>query len=598
MNTPNGDQHHQINIVSALHNQPSQLPPSSNLPRRDLLEGGEDFYSICIPLYKALTSNDFEAVKVILNKRPELVQYSITGSCETILHIAVLLRKSRVFVQYLMSLMTKEDLELPNGSGETTLCLVARTGNVEIAKILIEKNDGLINISNSQGRLPLQVAVLYGKHDMVEYLYNSSRKMIGHFWTNQNRSWVFEKCVDKNLFDLALQMVIDLPELTINGSVLRLLARRPYIFYFLKFRWFYRVVNLLKGALKFRFDYHCKGDDLFKLLGIILTEMMKLPKVEIDDIIRGPPDETTTSTTTEEDAKQKYSSRLLFYAVEMGNTEFVVEVIRQYPHLALDVNDDNQTIFHVAVSHRNQGIYKLLHENDHIRNSIVTLEDKNGNNMLHLVAESTMGYRRLMVSGLQMNKERLWYQEVKRMLPSHLCRKKNAAGLTPYELFIKNHKDLFFKEKKLMKQMVTQLMVVEALIATISFAAIFTFPGGYNQNTGTPIFLQKTLSKFFIMFDSLSFLSSTTSILVVLHLIMFDGFAHVLSISSKLVTLCLTLAFFSIATIILTFLINLLLLYQNNFDWLPTLILCFAAVPFVVLYVLQAYVINGHQTSL
>ncbi|XP_024978639.1 protein ACCELERATED CELL DEATH 6-like isoform X1 [Cynara cardunculus var. scolymus] len=595
MNTPNGNRHHQINIVSASHNQPSQLPPL-NLPRRDLLDGGDDFNAICIPLYKALTSNDFKAVKVILDKRPMLVQFSITESCETILHIAVLLGKSCVLVQYLMSLMTKEDLELPNGSGETALCLVARTGNVEIAKILVEKNDGLIDIPNSEGRLPLQVAVLYGRHEMVEYLYNTSQRMTGHFWTHQDRSWVLEKCVDKSLFDLALQMAVDLPELAINGSILRLLARRPYTFYFLKFRWFYRLKSLLKGALKFRFDYHCKGDDLIKLLGMVLTQIMKLPKVEIDDIIRGPPDETTTNT--EEDAKQKYSSRLLFHAAEMGNTEFVVEVIRQYPHLALDVNDDNQSIFHVAVLHRNEGIYKLLHEIDHIRNSIVTLEDKNGNNMLHLVSQSTMGYRRLMVSGLQMNKERLWYREVEGMLPSHLCRKKNAAGLTPYELFIKNHKDLFSKEKKLMKQMVTQLMVVEALIATISFAAVFTFPGGYNQTTGTPILLQKTLSKFFIIFDSLSFLSSTTSILVVLHLIMFDGFAHALSISSKLVTLCLTLAFFSIATIILTFLINLLLLYQNNYDWLPTLILCSAAVPFVVLYVLQTYVLNGHRTSL
>ena len=150
-------------------------------------------------MYKAITTDDFEAAKLILNKRPELVQFSITENCETILHVATF-GKSCMFVKYLMSFMTKEDLELPNGNGETTLSLVATTGNVAIAKTLVEKNERLIDIPNSQGRMPLQVAALFGRHDMVEYLYNTSQKMIGQSWTHENRSWAFEKCVENNLF--------------------------------------------------------------------------------------------------------------------------------------------------------------------------------------------------------------------------------------------------------------------------------------------------------------------------------------------------------------------------------------------------------------
>ncbi|KAJ9557517.1 hypothetical protein OSB04_012131, partial [Centaurea solstitialis] len=628
MNTTNGNEH-QINMVSTVsHNQPSQLPPS-NLPSRDLLDRGEDFKAICIPLYNALTTNDFKVAKVIIDKRPELVQFSITESCETVLHIAVVLRKSCMFVQYLMSLMTKDDLELSNGNGETSLCVVATTENVEIAKILVEKNDGLMDIPNSQGKVPLQVAALHGRHDMVVYLYSISQKMTSQFWTHQNRSWVFEECVSYSLFDVALRMVTDLPELATNGSVLRLLAQKPYYFNRLQFGRLFRVKNLLKGAMAFRFDYHWKGDDVIQLLGIILTEVMKLPKAEIDNLIRGPPDETTT---TNEDAK--YSSRLLFLAAEKGNTRFIVEVIRQYPHLALEVNDDNQSIFHVAISRRYKDIYKLLHEKDHIRNSIVTLEDKNGNNMLHLVGESARPKGLGMISSLQLDTEYTWFKtvqhtliahkqddsgfapakfhrmkqtwwlskrklpstfpmggfpnkEVKRMLPDYIKVKKNIAGVTASDKFFKKLDDIYFKERELMKQMATQLMVVEALIATISFAALFTFPGGYDQKTGTPILLGEPISKLFLIFDSLSFLSSTTSIVTVLYTIFMDDFASSRSISSVQVSFCLKLALFSLITIIVSFLINIFILCQNihknSVSWLPIFTIFPAEMPLVLL---------------
>ncbi|XP_024978191.1 ankyrin repeat-containing protein NPR4-like isoform X2 [Cynara cardunculus var. scolymus] len=569
MNIPNGNGHHQINIVNASHSQPSQLSPS-NIPRRDLLDGGENYKAICVPLYKAITTNDFEAAKFILDKRPELVQFSITESGETIIHVAVL-GKSCLFVKYLMSLMTKKDLELLNGNGETTLCLVARTGNVEIAKTLVEKNEGLIDIPNSQGKMPFQVAALYGRHDMVEYLYSSSQKMNGQFWTHQNRSSVFENCVEANLFDVAFQIVSDLPELAINRSVLRSLARKTHACLPIKRYPLYEVIYF------FIHLYKEKERKALLLLRIILNEILKLPKAEIDDLIRGPP---------EDDTKQKYPSRLLFLAAEMGNTAFIVEFIRQYPHLALELNDDNYSIFHVAVMHRHLGIYNLLLEKDHTRDLIITLEDKNGNNILHLVGECAKGNRLSDISGLGMLKELelRWFKRVESILPGYLYEKKNAIGQTPYELFVKNHKDIFFEEEKLMKGTASQLMVVAALVTTISFAAIFTFPGGYSQeDTGIPIFLPKTISKIFIIFDGLSFLLSATSILMVIAFIMFDHHGHNVMTSSYLqIISSIVLVFWSIASIIITYLISLFILYQSHSQWIPILITIFAFMSYTI----------------
>ena len=96
--------------------------------------------------------------------------------------------------------MEKEDLELQNQNGQTALCLAAMAGNVKIAMILVKKNNALLDIPDSRGMMPLYMAALFGKHDMVKYLYHNSQKMTGDFWTYHNRVCVLVKCVEANLF--------------------------------------------------------------------------------------------------------------------------------------------------------------------------------------------------------------------------------------------------------------------------------------------------------------------------------------------------------------------------------------------------------------
>ncbi|KAI3781503.1 hypothetical protein L2E82_11520 [Cichorium intybus] len=532
--------------------------------------------------------------------------------------------KSCWFVEYLVSLMEKEDLELQNQKGQTALCLAAMAGNVKIASILVKKNRALLDIPDSCGMMPLYMAALFGKHDMVWYLYHNSQKMTGDFWTHHNRGCVLVKCVEANLFDVALQIVKDRPELSINGSVLGLLARKPYAFET-------TIPNIFWGFLcslcHMKTAIPHMESHALQLLRLIWAEIVKLPKAQIDEIIKGPPDQpkdeikqtraeiekqeallllrtisdniakmptrifnlfrrpADENPSTSKVVKQKYSSRVLFLAAEMGNTAFVVEVIRQYPHLVREVNENNQSIFHIAVSHRHEGIYNLLYEIGSLRNLIITLEDKNGNNMLHLVGESAKINRLQKIPGvgLQLHLETLWFKEVESILPPPFREKKNAAGLTPHEVFTKNHKDLFSKGEEWMKETAAQLMVVASLIATISFAAAFTFPGGYDQVTGMPIFLRKNLSKIFIIFDGLSFISATTSILLVLSILGSDYTEHDFMISlPQQLMICLASLFISIATMILTFLINFLLLYQNNSKWIPIFISSFAGVTYMI----------------
>ncbi|GKC86250.1 ankyrin repeat-containing domain, PGG domain protein, partial [Tanacetum coccineum] len=413
------------------------------------------------------------------------------------------------------------DLELQNKSCNTALCLAAAAGNLEMVDIMLEKNNALLSIPGSQGMMPLYMAALFGNHSVVKYLFGKSNKLRDNVWTAQKRAWLLQKCVDGDMFDIALQIVNDHKELASDGEVLRILAKKPDAFVEKSSNFLWKTVNWVFAFVCPKEGHPKKDTEALELLRIIWKDIAKKPKKAIDDMIRGPPDENkkddrlpygkeeqqlhllkliadhvikiptdlhkinigpsaNISTTP---SKKTYSSRTLFIAAEMGNTKFIVELIRQHPDLIWKVNDNNQTIFHIAVKHRHEGIYNLLYEIGSMKDLITPLRDENDNNMLHLVGKSAKRKRLQDVSGVafQMQRELLWFREIESMIPPSYRERKNKDGLTPHELFTKEHKDLVAKGEEWMKGTASQCMVVAALIATIVFAAAFTVPGGYNQ---------------------------------------------------------------------------------------------------------------------
>jgi hypothetical protein len=146
----------------------------------------------------------------------------------------------------------------------------------------------------------------------------------------------------------------------------------------------------------------------------------------------------------------------------------------------------------------------------------------------------------------------------------------NNDGLTPRELFTKNHKDLMKEGEQWMKDTSTSCTVVGALIVTITimFVVAFTVPGGYNQNTGIPMFLNEKSFMLFIVFDSLSLFSATTSVLMFLG-ILTSRYAEedfLKSLPTKMI-IGLSTLFFSIASMMIAFCaaLSIMLLGQSRY---------------------------------
>ncbi|GJW88809.1 ankyrin repeat-containing domain, PGG domain protein [Tanacetum coccineum] len=277
---------------------------------------------------------------------------------------------------------------------------------------------------------------------------------------------------------------------------------------------------------------------------------------EVDAILKGPRDtapQDVASTVT------KYSSGVLFIAAEMGNTKFIVELIRRCPDLIWKVNDKNQSIFHVAVSHRQEAGMSAKNKR---------LQDISG-------------------VALQMQRELLWYKEVEVMVPPSF-REKNKDGLLPHELFTKEHKDLLSASEKWMKDTASQSMVVAALIATIVFAAAFTIPGGYNQG-GIPVLRRKRAFIVFVISDAISLALATTAILIFLY-ILTSRYAEkdfLESLPKKLMR-GLAALFLSITTMMVAFSASFFVLYDKELIWVPIVISVFASIP-VILYARLQY---------
>lgn len=174
---------------------------------------------------------------------------------------------------------------------------------------------------------------------------------------------------------------------------------------------------------------------------------------------------------------------------------------------------------------------------------------------------------------------------------------RNSDGKTPQVLFTEEHKDLLREGEKWMKGTASSCMLVATLIATVMFAVFSTVPGGNNDDTGIPIFLNSRAFMVFTISDALSLVSSTTSILSFLSILTSryaeGDFLH--SLPNRLIVGLATL-FISIVTMMITFVASLYIVLGHGYQTIKVAIALAAGVP-VSFYALLQFPLLGDMIS-
>ncbi|KAL5577477.1 hypothetical protein UlMin_019176, partial [Ulmus minor] len=526
------------------------------------------YFELGVPLYKAALRGDWEAAKKIIDEDRTLLTATITKGLQNVLHLAAGTDHVH-FVAEVVAMMKEKDLEIQDDKGNTALCLAAAYGNVHIAQIMVRKNPKLLSIRGGEGMAPLYLAAWFGRSQMASYLYGKTNKSLNQ----EDRKSIFFTCITTGLYDLALQMFKDHEPLATardqdNKTALHLLAEMPSAFPNQRSRVWGALFDLCFNYGWQRNSQQTEALELVKSLWEHL--LLDLGDEDLMELIRSP-------------------SKLLFKAAELGNFEFLAELINSYPDLIWEYDSENRGIIHFAVKYRHASIFNIIHEIGSIKDLMATYEDSQGNNILHLAAMLPPPDRLEIVSGaaLQMQQELLWFEEVEKIVQPDFRKKKNKKGKTPEQLFSEQHKQLLRKGESWMKSTAESCSIVSALIATVVFAAAFSVPGG-NDDKGKPHYFGTTAFLVFVLSDGAALLFSTVSLLMFLS-ILTSRYAEQdfrRSLPCKLM-IGLGSLFFSIMTMMIAFSFTFVIACHYGFTWVPFLISIFAFVPIVLFAILQ-----------
>ncbi|XP_031278247.1 ankyrin repeat-containing protein ITN1-like [Pistacia vera] len=551
--------------------------PSCHLLSR---ENSNLYLNNCVPLYKAALKGDWTNAKKLLEKDPTMLSASITKGQETVLHIAAGAKQTR-FVEELIKSMQPEDLTLSDQNGSTAFCCAAAAGATEIARIMLKKNPSLLAIRGSENMMPVFLAALLAQGEMSSFLYDELSQA-QHVFNWDDKVALFFTCLTNGLYDLALKMLKDGPDLALARdrnceTALHDLARKPSIFPNKNQGPFKRLINSFLRLMKLNHNKDFQSTQALELVKCLWEETLKQDDLELANLTQTP-------------------SRIVFEAAKFGNSQFLAELIHRYPDVIYHFDENDYSIFHIAVLHRHADVFNLIYEIGLSKDLFITCEDKDQhNNMLHLAAKLPHPSRICVVSGaaLQMQRELVWFKGIEKIVKPSFRGKKNSNGQTPKELFTEEHKELLKRGEQWMKDTAKSCMLVATIITTVIFEAVFSVPGGNDSSKGLPIHLKETWFQVFVISDAIALSFSSISILIFLSILTSryteDDFLE--SLPFKLMVGFSTL-FVSIITMMVAFSATLLLAYHDSINCVTMLTSVVAFVP-TTLYVLLQYPIFG-----
>ncbi|KAK6152046.1 hypothetical protein DH2020_014681 [Rehmannia glutinosa] len=448
-----------------------------------------------LPLYKALNQGNWEIVEII-KQQPAAIMARLTPFSETPLLVAVKAGQGLQFIRKLLDFMPPEALALTDYFGNTALHAVAVLGNIQADCDCRIKDDNLDLFKDAAGAQLVNFAVTAGFYDLALYLVEHNPKLA---WQHEvisplellaQEPSAFPSGMNLNIWQSFIYSCVPMKLIEMPESLVGMTRLPDYYPFkphkncrnqFLRGN-LSRVTCDTLEVMPIKRIRHRKAmhQQALQLIKRLCSEIKCLDNAKASSILTGP----------------------FVLGAQNGVHEIVKEILESFPHAITFVDEENHSVFHLAVMYRHEKIFRIVHQQTgQYKMSLSLLLDNGRNNILHLMAYRPHQDHLDMSSGavLRMQRELQW-------------KSKNADGKTPLTIFNEEHRELAANETQWMIGMATSCTVAASLIATVAFAAAITVPGGNDRN-GLPTFSSENAFLVFAVSDALALLSSVTTVL-------------------------------------------------------------------------------------
>ncbi|CAM8946715.1 unnamed protein product [Rhodiola kirilowii] len=435
-------------------------------------------------LYTASLHGDWEKAVPILDEHGVNARRAIIdGRSGTPLHVAVESGpRSIPFVRNLVDRSTKDDLEVKNADGCTPLEIAARVGNLEAAKVLIEKHSELLYIRSSSRKsdFPIHTAARYEHKEMGCYMLTVTET--GHspdpYDPEGSGHKLLRLIIKAEFYDDAFALIERVPELGVSEKEPALAIRT--------------FNTIAKNPSAF-----AKGLQVKKLLKKLCEKAAENFKMPNDAIL--------------------LFKEPLIRAAENGIQEMVKEITNAFPRVDWC---DNGNLLRFAIQNHHRELYMLLCDS-YVDKGMQSVEEATKDNILHVAGRLPASDQHRIASGavLQMQEDLNWFKEIESLVPPSYKKRRNKDGKTPQEVFTENHKNLMVEAEKRAKETANSGTAVAVLILAISYAASITVPGGIRADNGLPVLGSETAFKIFGVANASSLFCAFVSLLTFLSIL-------------------------------------------------------------------------------
>ncbi|XP_074587719.1 protein ACCELERATED CELL DEATH 6-like [Curcuma longa] len=565
-----------------------------------------------LELFKAATSGDAKFVQEIAEiGNAFLSQVTIDG--KSALHIAA----KHGHLEFAMCICVKQPslLALPNESGDTPLHLASAAGHLRIVNLFINEHkllrqrhplssggveEGVVRmaaLANIIGNTALHAATIGGHLSVVELLLSTAPKLA----TMTNRAGVsaLYMATERGLLGIVRRILMESPAVSHEGprgqTALHAAVLRSYEI---------AMVLLDKNPSCLKHQDASKSTPLHFAAASGDVFMLRLLLQR---------DATAAYMQDEE------GFAIIHTAASVGNLNMIKEILAYCPDALEQKNNKGSNFVHVAVEKKNLNLVKYVLRSSPSAKELLNEQGHEGNTPLHLavvardrkmirmllssrivdtVLENNSGFTPIDLASSQVRIEvSLRMYSIMTDLISY------GSRFSPQRVdHIRNHLQRKQNEEiNRYRALANNLAVIAVLIATVTFAAAFTLPGGYNSNAGPDegmvVLSSRASFKAFLISDTLAMASSITVALVLIYSGSLDHDVRLQSLMTAIKLLWVAVGAMSVA-----FVTGVYAVVERDIKWvavLVALIVCSVpSVAFIITYRHSADYLSMVKTQL